>query len=506
MRKKYMRYYIGIDIGTGSTKALAISSAADTILHVAQHSYPTLEPGPHCMEQDPELIWNAFIFCIREITDFMKASPVAIGISSAMHSIIPVDSSGKHLMNSIIWADARSTQYAEQLLQSPEAADIYKNTGTPIHAMSPLSKLCWMLDNAPQIFTAAHKFISIKEYIWFKLFREFKIDYSIASCTGLFDIYQRTWYTPALKKALIDSTRLSEPVATTYSCSDLSTEVQSVLSLHHPVPFIIGASDGCLANLGSNATEMGVASLTIGTSGAVRMVSDKPRYNFKSMTFNYLLDERTFVCGGPINNGGVIWNWFIKNFMHEKLDNVDYTLLFDKVGKINPGADGLIFLPYLMGERAPIWNSKACGTFFGINIGHTQYHFARSVIEGICFALYSVANSMEESSGNINCIYASGGFVQSKEWLQILADIFNKKIYVQNTQDASAIGAALVAIKTNEELSGYPAFKSADKEEIIYPDSGHHQIYQTFYPLFLRLYTKLKDEMNSLFYLGSQNR
>lgn len=501
-----MPYYIGIDIGTGSTKALAISSAADTILHVAQHSYPTLEPGPHCMEQDPELIWNAFVFCIRQVIDFMKESPIAIGISSAMHSIIPVDSSGKHLMNSIIWADARSTPYAEQLLQSPEAADIYKNTGTPIHAMSPLSKLCWMRDHAAQIFTTAHKFISIKEYIWFKLFQEFKIDYSIASCTGLFDIYHRTWYAPALKKALIDSTRLSEPVATSYSRSDTSSEVQSLLLLLRPVPFIIGASDGCLANLGSNATETGVASLTIGTSGAIRIVSDQPRYNFKSMTFNYLLDEKMFVCGGPINNGGVVWNWFIKNFIHETSDKIDHALLFEKVGKVNPGADGLIFLPYLVGERAPIWNSKACGTFFGINIGHTQYHFARSVIEGICFALYNVASSVEEVSGNIDYIYASGGFVQSKEWLQILADIFNKKIYLQNTQDASAIGAALVAIKTNEKLSRYPSFKDTGKEEIIYPDSDRHQIYQKFYPLFLRLYAKLKDEMNSLFYLGGQNR
>src|SRR5690606_32612499 len=139
-------------------------------LHTAQFHYPTLQPFPHYSEQDPELIWQAFMRSVRQIVEKLKESPVAIGISSAMHSLIPVDVNGQALMNSITWADARSTVFAEKIHASGQAKDLYEHTGTPIHAMNPLSKICWLKSSEPEIFNKSHKFISIKEYIWFRLF------------------------------------------------------------------------------------------------------------------------------------------------------------------------------------------------------------------------------------------------------------------------------------------------------------------------------------------------
>lgn len=496
-----MPYYIGIDIGTGSTKAIAIEASADRILHTVQSHYPTLQPLPHYSEQDPELIWLAFVKCIRLVVEHLKESPVAIGISSAMHSLIPVDSSGHALMNSITWADGRSTVFAEEIQKSPEAKDLYEHTGTPIHAMSPLSKLCWIRAHEPGIFSRSHKFLSIKEYIWHKLFGEYEVDYSIASGSGLFDIYQHRWYEVALSLAGIDATHLSKPVNTSYKRSDINPEIRKQLLTSPQTLFVIGATDGCLANLGSNAVAPGIASLTIGTSGAIRMAGNHPCYNFNSMTFNYLLDDKIYISGGPINNGGAVWKWFVTNFISKGASSEDYASALKKTSNISAGSDGLIFLPYLMGERAPIWDSKSCGVFFGVNIKHTQIHFVRAVIEGISFALYSVGQALEEASGHIEFIYASGGFVQSKEWLQIIADVFNKKVYRQNTEDASAIGAALMAIRSVEALPHYPVFKSQESTELIHPDPKAHLQYQQFYPFFRRLYVKLKDEMDAMFYI-----
>ncbi|HEX5169998.1 MAG TPA: gluconokinase, partial [Cyclobacteriaceae bacterium] len=298
-----MPYILGVDIGTGSTKAVAISEQADSVLLTEQVSYPTFQPMPHCSEQSPELIWQAFVKCIRQVISKLKEEPKAIGLSSAMHSIIPVDQNGIALMNMITWADGRSADIAKRIRSSPPAKTLYEATGTPIHAMSPLCKLVWLNENQRDIFTKAHKFISIKEYIWFKLFHVFEVDHSMASGEGLMDVNNLNWYEPALKIAGISTDQLSALVSTSHHRWELSDEAKQLLPTLS-APFVVGAGDGVLANLGSNAITTGVAALTIGTSGAIRVARDKPCYNFDCMTFNYRLDEKTIICGGPVNNGG----------------------------------------------------------------------------------------------------------------------------------------------------------------------------------------------------------
>ncbi|HEY2584118.1 MAG TPA: gluconokinase, partial [Mucilaginibacter sp.] len=416
-------YLLGIDIGTGSTKAVAVSYTGQALDTTAQYYYPVKSPQPGYSEQDPELILEAFINCISDVVTKTGEAPHAISLSSAMHSVIPVDKNGKALADMITWADARSEAIAQKIRDSAQGPGIYETSGTPIHAMTPLCKLIWLRENQNKLFDSAHKFISIKEYIWYHLFNEFQIDYAIASATGMFDIKQLKWNPEACELAGISVDKLSTPVNTTYERTGLKKSLIELLKLNTETKFVIGASDGCCANLGSFVTEPGVASITIGTSGAVRITSPQPVYNYQAMVFNYLLDEKTFVCGGAVNNGGIALNWLLKNFFDKKSpDNKDYEALFSEIATIPAGSDGLIFLPYLYGERAPLWDTKSCGVFFNIKPQHTHAHFLRAGLEGICFALNNVLQTVEESSVPINQINISGGFITSPVWTQILAD------------------------------------------------------------------------------------
>jgi gluconokinase len=346
------------------------------------------------------------------------------------------------------------------------------------------------------LFQSAYKFISIKEYIWYYLFNEFQIDYAIASATGMFDIKHLKWNAEVCELAGITTDKLSIPVNTTYKRTGLKTILSASLGLNSDTTFVIGASDGCCANLGSFVTTAGVSAITIGTSGAVRITSPQPVYNYPAMIFNYLLDEKTFVCGGAVNNGGIALNWLIKNFLDKKLpDNADYDAIFTEIASIPAGSNGLIFLPYLYGERAPLWDTKSCGVFFNIKPQHTQANFLRAGLEGICFALNNVLQTVEQSSAPIHQINISGGFITSPVWTQMLADITGKKLVIVQQEDASAMGAVFLAMVA---LNTYPPIKqkSVKEEKNIIPNQLNHKIYNNSFLTFKKLYHDLKDTMH----------
>ncbi|MDV3308419.1 MAG: gluconokinase [Cyclobacteriaceae bacterium] len=501
-----MNYFLGIDIGTGSTKAVAISESMDEVLSVQQCPYPTYHPVPFASEQDPEKIWEAFVKCVQATVARLGGPPEAIGFSTAMHSVIAVDKNGRPLRNMLTWADGRSASVARSLRESDDARELYEVTGTPIHAMSVLAKLMWLREQEPEIFRQAARFISIKEFIWHRLFGDYEMDYSAASGTGLMDILRREWNPRSLDLAGIKESQLSVLVPTRYRRNDLPETMQRLLTLIPTPWFIVGGGDGCLANLGSNAITRGIACLTIGTSGAIRVASSAPRYDFSSMTFNYILDEKTFICGGPINNGGVILQWYLSDLLGQRLESLsDYASYLSQAAALPPGAGGLIFLPYLMGERAPIWDSRVSGAFFGITTEHRQEHFTRAVIEGISFALYQVAGLLREAGGEMEQINASGGFVHSREWLQILSDIFGMPMHRNNTEDASSIGAALMAARAARNLPTYPKFQPPQPPEVFLPDAGRHNQYQKPFELFRRLFAKTKEEMELLHQMRSES-
>ncbi|MET0242987.1 MAG: gluconokinase [Flavitalea sp.] len=483
-----MKYIIGADIGTSGTKAIAFSHEGK-ILEVAYRSYEPVPALAEYHELDPQLLYQAFVDGVEEVVGKLKDDELTgISFSSAMHSLMLVDASGAPLTNLITWADLRSREQADRLKRSPEAAEIYKLSGTPIHPMSPLSKIVWFKEESAELFKKAAKFISIKEFIIHKISGKYLVDYSLASATGLFDIYKLQWNPVALQIAGINVEHLSEAVTTTHiekvKIGELETEI------------VLGASDGCLANLGSSAVRNGDVSVTIGTSGAVRMVSDSPKYDEKARIFNYVLTPELFVSGGPINNGGVLLKWYNENVLEKDVDDSgDFDDFVKAAAAIEPGCDGLVFLPYVQGERAPVWDANAKGVFFGIKAAHKQAHFMRAIIEGICFSLLDVSLSLEETLGEIKNVYASGGFTKSPAWVQILSDILGREISITDTADASAIGAAMLGLYAQgvvKELEDATEFVEVKK--IYKPDLAHKAVFQKNFKTYRVLYNKLKDE------------
>jgi gluconokinase len=488
-------YILGIDIGTGSTKGVGLSLKGN-VLASAQHHYLINQPQPGYSEQDPDLIWDAFVQCVKDVTSQLGYAPAAVSFSSAMHSLIAADDKGTHLYPMITWADTRAEKQATELRKSAQGEAIYRQTGTPIHPMTPLSKLLWMKEHDTDLFNKAAKFISIKEYLWYKLFNAFEIDYSLASATGLFDIVKLQWSEEACQLAGITIDKLSKPVDTNYTQKSLLPEAQKLLGVPGNTPFVIGASDGCCANLGSHVTGAGTAALTIGTSGAVRVTGDKPVYNYPAMTFNYLLNRNTYVSGGAVNNGGIAIDWLLKNFLNiGKPDDDDYKELFKSINAVPAGSEGLIFLPYLYGERAPIWDANSSGAYLNIQPQHSQQHFLRAGLEGVCFALNDVIESLEKASAKIEQISVSGGFISSPTWVQTLANITGKKLVVQQTEDASAMGAIYIAM---QELFPDTQLPHLPDAQVIEPDTESHAVYVKMFPLFKKVYEDMKGSMQVL--------
>src|SRR6188474_429144 len=211
-----MGYVIGIDIGTGSAKAVAVSATAK-VMEVRQVSYPTLQPEPTYSEQDADLIWNAFEKCLIELTSAVSDEPIAVVLSSAMHSILPVAENGTPLFNMITWADNRSASIADRLRKSAEGELVYNETGTPIHAMSPLCKIIWIKEHSPQLFNQTARFISIKTYLWFRLFGVYETDYAIASAMGMFNIHNNQWNERSMTLCGLQASHLGDVMPTDYS-------------------------------------------------------------------------------------------------------------------------------------------------------------------------------------------------------------------------------------------------------------------------------------------------
>jgi gluconokinase len=487
-------YFVGVDLGTGSTKAIGLAIDG-TVLCTAQFYYTTNNPQPGFSEQNPCLIWDAFVSCINIITAKVGYGPSAISFSAAMHSILPVNRKGEPLAYAILWSDARSGEIAQNIRNSTQGENIYRHTGTAIYAMSPLCKLIWMRENQINLFNIAYKFISIKEYIWHRLFGVFEVDYSIASATGLFDILDLEWFADSLLLAGISSEKLSAPVNTGHKrfLSAVNNLLEGVTTA---TAFIIGASDGCCANLGGGAVGNGIAALTIGTSGAIRVGSEVPVYNYRAMTFNYLLNKNTFICGGAVNNGGAAVDWLLKSFL--KITNVTdetYTELFADITTIKPGSDGLIFLPYLYAERAPVWDAKSSAAFLNVNFTHQQSHFLRAALEGICFALCDVMKAIETPEQPIKEVVISGGFISSPVWVQMLADITGKKLVIQQADDASAVGAIYLAMEALG-LNVSKINEDAQDRIEIEPDAKNHETYSRIFAVYQTLYRNLKESMH----------
>ncbi|HEY9363363.1 MAG TPA: gluconokinase [Chitinophagaceae bacterium] len=489
-----MNYIIGIDIGTSNIKAVVITDGGK-IIKEFELAHELYSPLPGYSEQDPdEIVASVFSIINRSASIIPDINQLKyISFSAAMHGLLALDEWGKPLTPFVTWADNRAHEIAADLKASAPGKKIYEHTGTPIHPMSPLCKIAWIKKEWPGIFQQATKFVSVKEYLFFKLFGQFVIDHSIASATGLFDITTLDWNGDALSFAGITAGRLSKPVSVATVFKNPCEPYRDQLTIPVDTGFIIGGSDGCLANLGSGALYKNEAAITIGTSGAVRRVSSRMMHDELQRTFQYLLDERSFVIGGAINNGGIALKWFMENFYGEESDPENFDNILSQAEIIPAGAEGLVFLPYVYGERSPVWDAEANGAFVGIRSHHTRAHFLRAVLEGICFSLLQNLYILEESGQPVDTIIASGGFTKSPFWLQLLSDILNKKIMVNNSVDASALGAAFIGLKLMNVIHEWQEVKTFIPGGDLYlPAENLQEIYRHNYAVYAGLYDKLK--------------
>ncbi|MBT2290473.1 gluconokinase [Paenibacillus albidus] len=498
---------IGVDIGTTSTKAVLFEKDG-TIAAQANEGYPLHQPSPSIAEQDPEQISLAVIHTISEV---MKSSGIApedvmfVSFSSAMHSIIAVDHAGIPLTACITWADNRSAKFAKRLKTELGGHELYLRTGTPIHPMSPITKLMWLREEQPELFSRTYKFISIKEYIFAKLFGEYVIDHSIASSTGLLNLEQLDWDREALELAGITPDRLSTLVPTTHIMKGLQSGLAEELALLPSTPFVIGASDGVLSNLGVGAIKPGVVAATIGTSGAIRTVVDRPLVDPKGRIFCYALTEKLWVIGGPVNNGGMLFRWVRDEFAASEVETAKrlgidpYEVLTRIAEQVPPGSNGLLFHPYLNGERAPLWNPDARGSFFGLSMNHHKEHMIRSVLEGIIFNMYTVLLAMEEIIGRPSQILATGGFARSSLWRQMMADIFDQETIVPESFESSCLGAVVLGLyATGETASLDIVFEMIGSTHKHTPMDEHAAIYKKLLPIYISVFRSLESQYEAI--------
>ena len=271
-------------------------------------------------------------------------------------------------------------------------------------------------------------------------------------------------------------------------------------------PFVIGAGDGVLSNLGVNAIDKGVVAVTIGTSGAIRAVTDRPITDPKGRIFCYALTNKLdWVIGGAVNNGGMIFRWIRDQLgdsevaVAKRLGKDSYEVLTELADRVTPGSDGLLFHPFLAGERAPLWNSNARGSFFGLGMHHKKEHLVRAALEGVIFNLYTVLLALSELIGEPKKIHATGGFARSELWRQMMADIFNQEVFIPESFESSCLGAAILGLYSLGEIDSLSIVSEMVGATYHHtPISENVSIYEDLTPIYIRLSRILQEEYESI--------
>lgn len=494
---------IGVDIGTTSTKSVLYDENGQFIM---KHNigYPLHTPNVDVSEENPDELFDAVLMTVKYVVreaNIKKEDIKLISFSAQMHSLIALDTQHHRLTESITWADNRASKYAELINKEHQGSDIYQRTGTPIHPMSPLSKIFWMKHEQSDIYKQTAMFADIKTYIFYQLFEKYVIDYSMASATGMFNLEELDWDKEALELLGITEAQLPQLVPTTHILKGMKKRYATLMGIDENTPIIVGASDGVLSNLGVNSYKKGEVAVTIGTSGAIRTVINKPRTDYKGRIFCYVLDEDHYVIGGPVNNGGVVLRWLRNELLASEVETakrlgVDpYDVLTKIASRVKPGAEGLIFHPYLAGERAPLWNADARGSFFGLTLSHQKEHMIRAALEGVLYNLYTVYLALIEVMNETpSTIKATGGFAKSEVWRQMMADIFDTDLIVPESYESSCLGACVLGLKALGEIDDFSIIEEmVGTTNAHQPDSATVQVYQQLVSIFINLSRSLEE-------------
>jgi len=492
-----------VDIGTTSTKVAAYDS---TYTALAQNSegYPLAEPHPGWAEQDPAGILDAVLTGLRVVVAAVRSldRPIAgLSFSSAMHSLIGLAADGTPLTPSITWADTRAAAQVEQLRTSARGLALHLRTGTPVHPMAPLAKLMWFHEHDAALAASVGHWVGIKEYLLLRLCGRLVIDHSLASGTGLLDITLLEWDAEALELAGVTAGQLPELVPTTTVLPGLLASVADAIGLAPTTPVVVGAGDGPLANLGLGAVRPGVAACSIGTSGALRVTVERPGVDPSGGVFCYALTTDRWVVGGAINNGGIVLEWAGDALAPGLGADAEQTslALLDLAADIPPGSNGLLMLPYLLGERAPQWSPLPLGAYVGLTREHRRGHLVRAALEGVCQQLALVLESVRAAGHEVHEVRATGGFARSPLWQQLLADALGMPVSYPAGPEGSSLGAALLGMHALGRLDSLEA--AADLVRIdhtVAPGEAASRVYAELRPVLTDLYDALVPTYSSL--------
>lgn len=490
-----MEVVVGLDSGTTATKAVTAGTDGH-VRDLVSVGYPLLVPGPGRAELDADGVCLAAVEALRDVVARARArgdDVVGLALSGAMHGLVPMSADGTPTGPLLTWADGRAAAQAARLRSEGRASGLHARTGTPVHPMSPLCKLAWLRDHDPDLLHDTPRWGGVKELVVSALCGPAHvIDLSCASATGMYHLRDRRWDDEAVDITGVRPDQLPEVLPTTEVLAGLAPEVAREVGLPRDLPVVIGAADGVLANLGVGAVQRGVAAVSIGTSAAMRAVVAEPTVDPTGRLFCYALTDDHWVLGGAVNNGGSVVRWTALALAAvpgqdppegEAADELDARLL-QEAASVAAGSDGLLCLPYLLGERAPWWRAGMRGAYLGLRREHRRPHLVRAAVEGVCQQLALVRAAFPAADLDVREVRATGGAVAAPLWTSVLAAALDLPVRIADSPEGTGLGACLLGLHALGSLDDLDdAAALVEVHDPVDPDPAATEVYRRTRPL-----------------------
>ncbi len=504
-----MKYLLGIDIGTSGTKTVLFDRGGNPISS-STAEYPLYQPEIGWAEQDPQDWWKAVCITINQVIKDSNINPEyisGIGLSGQMHGLVMLDGDGNVLRKSIIWCDQRTAKECVEITEKVGEKRLIDITANPALTGFTASKILWVRNNEPEIYEKCRKILLPKDYIRYMLTGEFATEVSDASGMQLLDIKNRCWSKEVLNALDIPIEYLGDVHESIVVSGKVHKKAAEVTGLKENTPVVGGAGDQAAGAIGNGIIKSGQISSTIGTSGVVFAHLDEPIIDEKGRvhTFCHAVPGAWHMMG-VTQGAGLSLKWFRDNFCTNEIEvakgmGIDpYVLMTKEAEKVPAGSRGLIYLPYLMGERTPHLNPKAKGVFFGLSAAHTKNEMLRAVIEGVSYSLLDCMEIIKDTGMNPTNVMVSGGGGKSELWRQILADMFNCKVSTNKSSEGPALGVALLAgVGTGVYKDIHEACSIAISENSVqFPKEENSLVYKRYYEIYKKIYNDLKGTFELL--------
>jgi xylulokinase len=501
-------YLLGIDVGTTGSKALLIDSRGE-IRGSATTEYPMHTPQPLWAEQDPEDWWSATVRSIRQVLESSQVQAqqvAAVGLTGQMHGLVLLDRAGKVLRPCIMWNDQRTALQCAAITERVGLERLLEWTGNPVLPGFTAPKILWVQENEPEVYRQIAHILLPKDYVRFRLTGALASEVSDASGTSLFDVRRRAWCTEMLDALAVPREWLPEVTESPVVSAQVHAEAARATGLLEGTPVVGGAGDQAAQAVGTGVVHEGIVSVTIGTSGVVFAASEQYRVEPQGRlhAFCHAVPGKWHLMGVMLAAGGSL-RWYrdalgeAEKAEAQAKGRDPYDLLLEPAARIPAGCEGLLFLPYLSGERTPYPDPHARGVFFGLMLRHTKAHLTRAVLEGVSYGLRDSLELMKALGLRVEQVRASGGGARSSLWRQILADVLGTQIATVNVTEGAAYGAALLA-GVGAQL--YPSVEAACQQVVritgtTVPGPASN-VYGDYYPRYRALYAALAPEFREL--------